>query len=181
MRIKLNKIPEGEWLCEECQLKKDAENKKVDESDSVSGTSKVDILKEKSQNFGSNLSPKDIPKLDIEAIDTEVTGSTKGMQSPQKSGKRLADSPEVTSMNSKMIPDIGGGSTGIASPRINAVMSRESSFKSLDMGKVKPTNLAPSFKGQSANSSQAISCLHTSSSNPSKVQAQLHSTRGRFP
>ncbi|XP_038974985.1 uncharacterized protein LOC103711790 isoform X3 [Phoenix dactylifera] len=178
MRIKLDKIPEGEWLCEECQLKEDAENQKVDKSDSFSGTSKVDILKENSQNFGSNLIPKILPKLDIEAIDTEVRGSTKGMQSPQKSGKSHADSPEVTSMNSKMIPEIGGGSIGIASPRKNAVMSRESSFKSLDMGKVKPTNLVPSSKGQSANSSQAISRSHTSSSKPSKVQPQLHSTRG---
>ncbi|XP_019705590.2 protein PARALOG OF AIPP2 isoform X2 [Elaeis guineensis] len=178
MRIKLDKIPEGEWLCEECQLKEDAENKKTDKSDSVSGTSKVDILKEKSQNFGSNLNPKSVPKLDIEAIDTEVRGSTKGMQSPQKSAQRHADSPEVTSMNSRMIPEIGGGSIGISSPRKNAVMSRESSFKSLDFGKVKPTNLAPSFKGQTTNGSQAISRSHTSSSNASKVQAQLNSTRG---
>ncbi|KAG1362053.1 hypothetical protein COCNU_10G002720 [Cocos nucifera] len=180
MQIKLDKIPEGEWLCEECQLKEDAENKKVDKSDSVSGTSKADNLKEKSQNFGSNFNPKNLAKLDIGATGTEVRGSTKGVQSPQKSGKMHADSQEVISMSSRKISEMDGGSIGTTSPRKNVVLSRESSFKSLDMGKVKPTNLAPSPRGQSANSSQAISHSHTSSSNPSRVQAQLHSPRGPF-
>ncbi|XP_038982459.1 uncharacterized protein LOC103704691 isoform X2 [Phoenix dactylifera] len=173
MQIKLDKIPEGEWFCEECQLKEDAENKKVDKSDSISETSKEDNLKGK-----STFNPKNLAKLDIEAIGTEVRGSTKGMRSPQKSGKMHADSQEVTSMNSKKISEMDGGSIGTTSPRKNAVLSQVSSFKSLDMGKVKPTNLSPSPKGQLANSFQANSRSHTSSSNPSRVQAQLHSPRG---
>ena len=180
MHIKLDKIPEGEWLCEECHLKEDAENKKVDKSDSISGTSKADNLKEKSQDFGSNYNPTNLAKLDIGATGTEVRGPTKGIRSPQKSGNMHADSQEVNSMNSKKISEMDGGSIGTTSPRKNAVLSRESSFKGLDMGKVKPTNLAPSPRGQLVNSSLAISRSHTSISNPSRVQVQLHSPRGKF-
>ncbi|XP_073101738.1 protein PARALOG OF AIPP2 isoform X1 [Elaeis guineensis] len=178
MHIKLDKIPEGEWLCEECHLKEDAENKKVDKSDSISGTSKADNLKEKSQDFGSNYNPTNIAKLDIGATGTEVRGPTKGIRSPQKSGNMHADSQEVNSMNSKKISEMDGGSIGTTSPRKNAVLSRESSFKGLDMGKVKPTNLASSPRCPLANTFPAISRSHMSSSNPSRVEAQLHSPRG---
>jgi len=34
----LRKVPEGDWLCEECQLKEDAERKKMDKPEKLSGT-----------------------------------------------------------------------------------------------------------------------------------------------
>ncbi|XP_020261279.1 uncharacterized protein LOC109837443 isoform X3 [Asparagus officinalis] len=46
MRVMLRKLPEGNWSCEECQMKEDAEKQKVDRPYKVSGTAKESDLKE---------------------------------------------------------------------------------------------------------------------------------------
>lgn len=53
MRVKLEKVPEGEWLCEECQLNED-QNK----TRSNHGASSVDILDGKNPNSESTSKPK---------------------------------------------------------------------------------------------------------------------------
>jgi len=49
MLVMLRKVPEGDWLCEECQLKEDAERKKVDRPEKLSGTVKQCKLKEEDE------------------------------------------------------------------------------------------------------------------------------------
>ncbi|KAM0854324.1 hypothetical protein ACQ4PT_050483 [Festuca glaucescens] len=53
MRVKLDKIPDGEWLCEECQLNEDRIKTRTNR-----GASTVDILDGKNQNSGSMSKPK---------------------------------------------------------------------------------------------------------------------------
>jgi len=49
MRVMLRKVPEGDWLCEECQLKDDAERKRVDRPEKLSGTVKQCKLKKEDE------------------------------------------------------------------------------------------------------------------------------------
>lgn len=46
MRKMLRKIPEGDWLCEECQLKEDIDSRKVDRPEKPAGAVKESELKE---------------------------------------------------------------------------------------------------------------------------------------
>jgi hypothetical protein len=53
MRVKLDKVPDGEWLCEECQLNEDRNKTR-----SNHGASTVDIMDGKNQNSESMSNPK---------------------------------------------------------------------------------------------------------------------------
>ncbi|XP_038970829.1 uncharacterized protein LOC103714039 isoform X2 [Phoenix dactylifera] len=157
MRVMLDKLPEGDWLCEECQLKEETENQKVDKSEAASEMLEIPCLNEKAQSSGNTFNPEVLPNLETKEINSDAKGGVKGLQSTQDSTKRH----------------------GITSPRKNTVWSRESSFNSLDVGKVKPVNPLPSCGVQSRSGSQPIAHSQASlGSNSSKIEAQFESTRG---
>nr|XP_029124426.1 uncharacterized protein LOC105059588 isoform X2 [Elaeis guineensis] len=178
MQMMLDKLPEGDWLCEECQLKEDTENQRADKSQAASEMLEVPFLNEKDQSSGSMFNPKVLPNLETKEINSDVKGA-KGLQSSQISSKRCTENIVVTSVTSNKVSEAGGGSIGITSPRKNTLLSRESSFNNMDVGKVKPANLLPSCGGQSGSVSQPMAYSQASSgSNSSKIQAQFESTRG---
>ncbi|XP_020230062.1 uncharacterized protein LOC109810880 isoform X2 [Cajanus cajan] len=104
MRDMLEKVPEGDWLCEECKDAEENENKRSDVEDQ---------------------------KM-VEA------GSTS-----QVSGKRLSDNIEVAPAAKRQALESSTGSPKMSSPKKLVPLSRESSFKSLDKSKVKPSLLMP--------------------------------------
>ena len=53
MRVKLDKLPDGEWLCEECQLNEDRIKQR-----SNHGASTVEILDGENQNLERMSNPK---------------------------------------------------------------------------------------------------------------------------
>ncbi|XP_052305529.1 uncharacterized protein LOC7491074 isoform X5 [Populus trichocarpa] len=96
MREMLQKLPEGDWLCEECKLAEEAENQKQD-------------AEEKRMNVAST----------------------------QSSGKRHAEHMELASAPKRQATESSLASPKSCSPSRIAAVSRDTSFKSLDKGKVK--------------------------------------------
>ncbi|XP_058104273.1 uncharacterized protein LOC131248183 isoform X3 [Magnolia sinica] len=179
MRIMLDELPEGDWLCEECLLKEDAETQNVDKVEGTSATIKAPSSNEKNQNHGGTFNPKLLSKLDIKSQETEGNQAVKVATSPQLSAKRLADNLEVPSVSKRQAIEMSTGSPGTTSPGRRPALSRENSFKNFDVGKVKPGHLLPSSASRSGNSSQEVPRSLTSPGpNSSRMQALLQSPRG---
>eukprot|EP00258_Populus_trichocarpa_P023393 XP_024439412.1 uncharacterized protein LOC7465630 isoform X3 [Populus trichocarpa] len=94
MRDMLQKVPEGDWLCEECKLAEETENQKPDAEE-------------------------------------------KRMNSTQSSGKRQAETIELVPVPKRQATESSLASPKSCSPSRIAALSRDTSFKSLDKGKVK--------------------------------------------
>nr|XP_029123417.1 uncharacterized protein LOC105055018 [Elaeis guineensis]XP_029123418.1 uncharacterized protein LOC105055018 [Elaeis guineensis]XP_029123419.1 uncharacterized protein LOC105055018 [Elaeis guineensis]XP_029123420.1 uncharacterized protein LOC105055018 [Elaeis guineensis] len=162
MRVMLDKLPEDDWLCEECQLMEENENQKVDRSEAASEMLELPCLNEKDQSSGNTFNPEVLPNLETKEINSDAKGA-KGLESTQDSTMRHGKNVEVTSVTSNKVSETSGRSTGITSPRKNTMLLRESSFNSLDVGKVKPVNPSPSCGGQSRSSSHSIAHSQASS------------------
>ncbi|CAL0332064.1 unnamed protein product [Lupinus luteus] len=104
MRVMLPKIPEGDWLCEECQYAVETEKQ----------------------------------RLDVEEKKPPKVSSTS-----QFSGKRISENIDVAPAPKRQALESSTGSPKMSSPRKLAQLSRESSFKGLDKGKVKPCHQMP--------------------------------------
>lgn len=179
MRIMLDKVPEGDWLCEECQLKEDAEKQKLDRTKTITTTPKEPPLKENS--LGDTLNPKLLFKLDSKSEEAELTKASKGSASSLLGTKRHGDNFDDSSKARKLAVDTSPGAAGIVSPGKKPALSRESSLKTMDLGKLKQPNLVPSSGSQSANNFKEVSRLvSTTGPDSSRVQSLLQSPRGRF-
>ncbi|CAL9086577.1 unnamed protein product [Musa textilis] len=154
MRIMLDKVPERDWLCEECQKKEDVEIKKMKKAESVSGTSNICNLNKKIQNFGSSLNPESSPKLDTRSTNPEACGSRKQIQSPRTTSKKQMDRVDEGPVTKKKASETSDEPLRTASPRIATKFSRGSSYKNLHMAQVKQTNIASTLGDHSTNSSQ---------------------------
>ncbi|KAJ1415165.1 Zinc finger, PHD-type [Sesbania bispinosa] len=104
MRVMLDKVPEGDWLCEECQYAEETANQ----------------------------------RLDVEGKKSHKVSSTS-----QISGKRPSESVEVATASKRQALESSSGSPKASSPKRIVPLSRESSSKSLDNGKVKPGQQIP--------------------------------------
>ncbi|KAJ7982627.1 putative RING/FYVE/PHD zinc finger protein [Quillaja saponaria] len=102
MREMLQKVPEGDWLCEDCKSAEESKNRRQD----VEG--------------------KRI---------CEVSSTT------QVSGKRCAENLEIALAMKRRAVEYGTSSPKESSPKRIAALSRESSSRSFDKGKVKPGHL----------------------------------------
>ncbi|MED6183265.1 hypothetical protein PIB30_036345 [Stylosanthes scabra] len=104
MREMLQKVPEGEWLCEECKCIEETENQRLEAEEKI---------------------------------------IHKGSLASQVSNKRLSENIEVAPAAKRQALESSTGSPKASSPKRLVPLSRESSFKNLDKGKVKPGHLMP--------------------------------------
>ncbi|KAF1861319.1 hypothetical protein Lal_00014045 [Lupinus albus] len=104
MRVMLQKVPEGDWLCEECQYAVETEKQ----------------------------------MLEVEEKKPPKVSSTS-----QFSGKRISENIDVAPAAKRQALESNTRSPKMSSPTKLAQLSRESSFKSLDKGKVKPCHQMP--------------------------------------
>ncbi|XP_011624581.1 uncharacterized protein LOC18437469 isoform X1 [Amborella trichopoda] len=183
MQIMLDKLPEGEWLCEECKLKEQAENKKPNKIGTLLPTPKPVYSNEKSQNSRDPTSSKPSSKLNIKVPDQDTSKSSKLVPSPSLSSKRPSENSDTSSLSKRQAlegPSSGQRVSGLSK---KPMLSRDGSSKNLEMGKTKPTHLLNSSGSQLGRSSQDNGKSHSPSGlNPSspKVQSRLHSSRSKF-
>ncbi|KAL2329271.1 hypothetical protein Fmac_022698 [Flemingia macrophylla] len=104
MREMLEKVPEGDWLCEECKYAEETANR----------------------------------SLDIEGKKTHKVCSTS-----QTAGKRPSESMEIATAAKRQALELSKGSPMASSPKRLVPLSRESSFKSVDKGKMKSGQQIP--------------------------------------
>ncbi|TKY67896.1 hypothetical protein E2542_SST10792 [Spatholobus suberectus] len=99
----LEKVPEGDWLCEECKYAEETANR----------------------------------RLDIEEKKIQVSSTS------QISGKRPSESMEIATAAKRQALESRTGSPKASSPKRIVPLSRESSFKSVDKGKMKSGQQIP--------------------------------------
>ncbi|CAI9785545.1 unnamed protein product [Fraxinus pennsylvanica] len=124
MEEMVTKVPEGNWLCEECKVEEQMSNQKQDKIGRIDGN-------EKNNSCGQS-SSENIISFDVEG------NRTKGCSNMRTCGKRPRDDNEVSSMAKKPAIESIMGSPRNSNPSKTAALSRESSFKNLDKGRMQP-------------------------------------------
>lgn len=159
MREMLDKIPEGDWLCEDCKFEERKAQEKA-KHNTVDGDEPDGIHRSPGENVGlcEKLNGLD---TDVDSIKAETDSSHVKL-----SRKRKADDAEVSSVAKRQVLESTVRSPRTSSPRRVDVPSRDSSFKNLDRGKVKPAHQVPTKTGNTA----------TQVGGP--LDAQLHTSRG---
>eukprot|EP00252_Welwitschia_mirabilis_P002705 TRINITY_DN12662_c0_g1_i1.p1 TRINITY_DN12662_c0_g1~~TRINITY_DN12662_c0_g1_i1.p1 ORF type:complete len:1679 (-),score=401.09 TRINITY_DN12662_c0_g1_i1:487-5523(-) len=105
MQTMLDKVPEGDWLCEECKIaQKGSWNKTMQQTEA---SSKPVLENTKTHNSDNNLSCKVPSKMDRKKL---LTRLAKGISSPQTlskpSLKRQAETSEFAYATRKQMPEI---------------------------------------------------------------------------
>eukprot|EP01018_Ginkgo_biloba_P032220 Gb_18601 [translate_table: standard] len=166
MQTMLDKVPEGNWLCEGCQPKQNSSLKRIETAQNFSQISKPASLSSKKQSTNCSSHSRLSAKLDRKKFEPEIKRPMKGIYSSQTSTKRRAEGLEVGSATKKRAVEVKSVQQVIASTNAKPVISRSSSFKALDTGRVK-LSLAVSSTGN-----QMISSLHNSGKSSNAVGAQ---------
>ncbi|KAF1001935.1 ASI1-immunoprecipitated protein 2-like isoform X2 [Apium graveolens] len=163
MREMLDKIPEGDWLCEDCKFEERKAYEKA-KYNTVDGDEPDGIRRSPGQNvgLGEKLNGLD---TDIDSIKAETDSSHVKL-----SRKRKADDAEVSSVAKRKVLDSTIRSPRTSSPRRVDVLSRDSSFKNLDRGKVKPAHQVPTTL-QTGNSATQVA---------GPLDGRLHTSRGNL-
>ncbi|KAL8534784.1 hypothetical protein ACS0TY_010715 [Phlomoides rotata] len=156
MREMLEKVPEGDWLCEECKALEQVEKRRQEKIGRVDKNEKNNSSGQASENLNSS---------DVE--DRRTKSSTK------VAPKRLRDDDdaEVSSIIKKPALESIVGSPKTSNSSKIAALSRESSFKNLDRGKLQPPH---------HSSSETVPINGTAESAKSASDPRLHNFRGTF-
>ncbi|XP_050253369.1 uncharacterized protein LOC126699527 isoform X7 [Quercus robur] len=186
MREMLQKVPEGDWLCEECKFAEESENqkqgsevdeKKMDKLGSctlVSGkrcAENIEVAPAKRQALETGIgSPKPSSPSRI------VTGSPKPL-SPSRivSGSPKPSSPSriVTGSPKPLSPSrIVSGSPKPSSPSKIVSLPRDSSFKSIEKGKLKSAHQT-SFGNHSGTDIPETARFPATGPRPHKIKGPL--------
>ena len=165
MREMLQKVPEGDWLCEECKFAEESENQKQGKLESGHRHCTCSLCELYSYHCemefeGSEVEEKKMDKLgsctlvsgkrcaeNIEVAPAKRQALETGIGSPKPSSpsRIVTGSPKpsspgriVTGSPKPLSPSrIVSGSQKPLSPSKTVSLSRDSSFKSIDKGKVK--------------------------------------------
>ncbi|GFQ03472.1 tyrosine-protein kinase baz1b [Phtheirospermum japonicum] len=151
MREMLAKVPEGDWLCEECQAQEHAGNGREE---------KIGRMDENEKNNSGHTSSEHVNNSDAEGQRTK--GS---MRFPSKRN-RDDDDAEVSSILKKPALESKLGSPRPSNAGKTATLSRENSSKNLDKGRLQSSDIVP--------------VNDTTESASSASDQRLHNFRGTF-
>lgn len=180
MRIMLDKIPEGDWLCEECRMKEELEMKRLDKTETFSGKSNVQCLNKEGENIGKSINPENLANLNTKPTDPEACGSSKEMQNPMGTGKRHTYQMDLASPMVKKVSETADETLKAASPRICSAFAHENSSKNFHTAEVKRTNMASSLGSQYAKSSWTSSHSPSLGYSSSIVKEKLFPSKGKI-
>ncbi|XP_052193581.1 uncharacterized protein LOC127802002 isoform X2 [Diospyros lotus] len=131
MREMMEKIPDGDWLCEECKF----DEIKKSNQDKIAAVDGNDA--NQSPGLASALNTNLPVKFDKKDSDQEGNKTNKEMLSVKASVKRHAENIEVSPAVKRQALE-STASPKTSSPSRISALSRDSSFRNLDKGKVKP-------------------------------------------
>ncbi|XP_028083171.1 uncharacterized protein LOC114284471 isoform X4 [Camellia sinensis] len=166
MQEMMDKVPAGDWMCEECKFDDEIKNLKEDKIVTVDGNDK-----NQSSGLASALDTNLCVKSDKKDSDVEGNKTNKDILSTKTSGKRRAENIEVASAAKKQALEPTVGSPNTSSPRRVAALSHDSSFRNLNKGKVKPAHHL---------TSGSCSIKDTSEAAFSSTGPRLQTTRGEI-
>ncbi|KAG0460663.1 hypothetical protein HPP92_020559 [Vanilla planifolia] len=132
---KMDKVPEGDWLCEECKIK--TENWNADQSDAASVRLKPMCPNEINHDSVSTFIPRKRQKLVERTAGLDVQGRSNGLQRPNTLTRR-----QVNHLQETKSLDVCR-SAEITSPMKKPILSSQASLKIRDSGKLKTAVPAP--------------------------------------
>lgn len=129
----MDKVPVGDWLCEECKFDVEMKNQRQEKACSADASEKINSSGQANPD-NSNFSTKS------EAKGSDVGGNRTSNDPPNMKnlGKRCLDDTEVSRAAKKRVVESDFCSAKISTSSGIAAISRDSSFKRLDRGKAKP-------------------------------------------
>lgn len=151
MRVMMEKVPESEWFCEECQTEVESEKEKLEKPQLKVVTSKEESVQGKITkpfNDADNRSPCE------DEVEDETVGKKECSEANQGTDMVKDEDAKITSVVKQNIPEPVGLLVGSYS-RKRTPLPRESSSR-LDMEKGKqPTPQVPILPVSSATKNQA--------------------------
>ncbi|KAI3937152.1 hypothetical protein MKW92_023047 [Papaver armeniacum] len=162
MREMVDKVPEGDWLCEECKFKEDAEKQKRDKPEAAVEPTKQSCINEKE----STPNAKVLNKSNVKALDAESKLSPKIGSNVNISSKRHLDNAEGVSAVKRQAFESSSGLSKPSSSNKEAALSKVGSFKSA-LSKMVQRIESPT---SSTNPSQNHSRQHSSGTGTSTLQ-----------
>ncbi|XP_027159396.1 uncharacterized protein LOC113760860 isoform X2 [Coffea eugenioides] len=163
MKEMVDKVPEGDWLCEECRLEAEMKNPRQEKVCSVDASEKI--------NSSGQANPENASfAMKSETKGSDVVGNKIANDPPSVKilGKRQSDDAEVFCAVKKRVLESDIGSAKVSTSSGAAAISCDSSFKLLDRGKAKPTQ----------HSSSVTVSAHDTATSPSG--SRLHTSQGLF-
>ncbi|XP_057977733.1 uncharacterized protein LOC131164501 isoform X2 [Malania oleifera] len=161
MRVKMEKVPDGDWICEECTLEYKTEKQKPDKIEKVIGASIGSSIIE-TCNSDSKISTR----VDVKDSNVEKSIENKVNFISQLSAKRPADNLEATSVTKKRAFETTDRTPRRLSPRGKGFLSRDFSSKKLGYN-------SPSVQPRLQTSPGAPSKSNTVKVLDSKMKVQL--------
>lgn len=178
MRVKMDKLPGSDWLCEECMCKEESEKQDrsmyVKEARIVKGSS----LSTRRQNskYSGDLDLKNRLRTNPKCARIEIKRDRDG-STPSITGKGSTGNIEAKSITKKRALEMSVKSPRVSSPCRETVLHRNSSSKELSKKKIKATNDVISGD-RSSESSLENAYLPVSSDKSNKLQSQTHMRKG---
>lgn len=164
MRTRLDKVPEGMWLCEGCEIEVDMEKEKSQKNEGLTTTS-LQLSEENVKVNAHDFHAKNLPKSDVKGAMEEKSSCDKAVTSPHKPFKQQSDNVEVSSTTRREAND-----TVLRDSGKRPSLSGEYSSKNLDASKLKHA------KGTLMNDAGPSHSVTMSITSSSRVN-QLHLSR----
>lgn len=160
MHEMLDKVPEGDWICEECKFNEELEAQKQEHSKML-GTSERSKSMGRTGSINYDLSHK----LDNKDSSCDLNKTKHVTLTKQGPCKRPGDSIETGPTAKKQALESSMISLKMSSPGRIGVLPKDSSFKNLDKTKRKLANQISSGTESTSDSSENVlspptSCLH---------------------
>ncbi|XP_059656784.1 ASI1-immunoprecipitated protein 2-like isoform X2 [Cornus florida] len=183
MRVRLDKVPEGNWMCEECMLYEGTEKQTQNKYGKLVGSSKGPALNEIHQDVGNSCTANPKTSLSSDDKDSNVDKSRRESRDKVSSiqqfpAKRLADNSESVSVVKRRALETSAESPRVSSPLRKSLLSRESSYKAVDGGKTKPTYKISSLEDHCSNNTLGKAHLLTKSVHNSPKSPHVLMSRG---
>lgn len=179
MHEKLDKVPESNWMCEECKLLEESEKAKRDKFVKTDGFSERSFFNQLRQNSGTlgTLSFKN--NLGTNTIVSGVEESIKKVDDSTSrfSVKRSSGSLEVLSVAKRTAFETSTESPRLSTPRSKGVVLRDTSNMDLDKRKIKAAHDA-TYGDQSFESTKEYP--NVSADKSTKFHPQYQVTQGNF-
>lgn len=152
MCVVLDKVPEGNWLCEECMLDERIEKGDQHKDQKAARTSKASFIHKSMESSGnsSTLRCKDGLKLNVEKSGVKEIQTKKVNSSSLFSAKKPASNIEAVTATKRTL-ETNVKLSGASRTFRRDLLRGDSSFKNSGKSKMKPDHQVNSLDNQSSN------------------------------
>lgn len=152
MCVVLDKVPEGNWLCEECLLQEKIEKRDQHKDQKAARTSKASFMHKSMESSGNfnTFSCKDGLKRNVKKSGVKENQTKKVNSSSLFSAKKPASNIEAVTVTNRT-PETNVKLSGASRTFRRGLLRGDSSFKNSGKSKMNPGHQVNSLDNQSSN------------------------------